>query len=56
MGEYLHVRVKLDVSKPLFRGSMFFIDEEEFVWVRFLYETNFYYWCGCLGHNEKECQ
>lgn len=56
-GEYLQVRVTLQVSQLLLRGSIFAIGGGEVVWVCFSYERlpNFCYLCGYLGHGEKEC-
>ncbi|KAF5451933.1 hypothetical protein F2P56_026987 [Juglans regia] len=56
-GEYLRIRVKLDVTKPLLRGKKVCVGSSNPFWVRFSYEPlpNFRYICGTLGHNHKEC-
>lgn len=56
-GEYLRVRVTLQVSQLLLRCSMFAVGAGEAVWVLFSYERlpNFCYLRGCLGHGEREC-
>lgn len=56
-GEFLQVRVTLDVRKPLLRGTKFFMGDGESCWVRFSYERlpNFCYFYGYLGHGDKDC-
>ncbi|XP_035543083.1 uncharacterized protein LOC118346304 [Juglans regia] len=56
-GEFLQVRITLDVMKPLLRGTKFTMGNGESCWVRFSYERlpNFCYLCGCLGHGDREC-
>lgn len=55
-GDFLRVRVEVDVSKPLYRGRKVILDEEEEVWVAFKYEKlpNFCYWCGMVCHDDKD--
>lgn len=57
IGDFLKVRVEVDVSKPLYRGKKVIMDDEEEVWVAFQYEKlpNFCYWCGMVYHNDKDC-
>ena len=57
-GDFVRVRVKIDVSKPLSRGRRIVLDEDIETWVSFEYEklTNFCYWCGMVFHEEKECE
>ena len=57
-GDFVRVRVKIDVSKPLSRGRRIVLDEDIETWVAFKYEklTNFCYWCGMVSHEEKECE
>ena len=45
IGDFLKVRVEVDVSKPLYRGKKVIMDDEEEVWVAFQYEKlpNFCY-------------
>ncbi|GLT71843.1 hypothetical protein SLA2020_438340 [Shorea laevis] len=55
-GEFLRVRILLDLSKPLSRGRMLKIKSTS-VWVAFQYEKlpNFCYHCGLLRHGYKGC-
>ena len=57
-GDFLRVRVEIDVSKPLCRGRKTAINANEFIWVAFKYEKlpNFCYWCGRVSHADKECK
>ena len=57
-GDFVQVRVKIDVSKPLSQGRRIVLDEDIETWVSFKYEklTNFCYWCGMVSHEEKECK
>ncbi|KAI8004921.1 Uncharacterized protein LOK49_LG08G03245 [Camellia lanceoleosa] len=56
-GRYMRIRVTLNVAKPLRRGMKLAVHNRESVWVVFKYERlpNFCYFCGVLGHSEKEC-
>ena len=56
-GDFLRVRVEVDVSKPLYRGRRVVLDDDEEVWVSFSYEKlpNFCYWCGMVSHDDKDC-
>ena len=56
-GNYIRVRVTIDVFQPLCRGRVIRLEDNEKVWVTFRYERlpNFCYWCGCLDHGDKEC-
>ncbi|KAF5442303.1 hypothetical protein F2P56_034974 [Juglans regia] len=56
-GEYVRVRISLDISKPLPRGKRVVVGETDYVWVRFKYEKlpQFCYYCGLLGHGERDC-
>ena len=44
-GDFLRVKVEIDISKPLFRGRKIAINADEFIWVAFNYEKlpNFCY-------------
>ncbi|KAI8010966.1 Uncharacterized protein LOK49_LG06G02403 [Camellia lanceoleosa] len=56
-GQALRTRVEIDITKPLRRGmKMAFLDRDP-VWVTFKYERllNFCYFCGRLGHGDREC-
>ncbi|XP_022843340.1 uncharacterized protein LOC111366887 [Olea europaea var. sylvestris] len=56
-GEYLCIRVCLDIYKPLLRGKMISVGSYKSFWICFAYERllNFCYLCGILGHSQKEC-
>ena len=55
-GNFLRIRVGVNVTKPLNRGRKV-LDNDEEVWVSFKYEKmpNFCYWCGMVSHDAKEC-
>lgn len=58
-GETLRVRVKLNVSKPLRRGTNIKAGTmAEKKWIRVTYEKlpDFCYYCGRLGHVDQECE
>ena len=57
-GPFLRIRVDVDITKPLMRGKMIQIEGMEKGWVQFKYERLpiYYYRCGILGHQERECQ
>ena len=56
-GNFLRIRVGVNVTKPLNRGRKVLLGKEEEVWVSFKYEKmpNFCYWCGMVSHDAKEC-
>lgn len=56
-GEFLRVRVILDISKPLIRKKHIIIEDLEPMWVYFTYEKvpNFCNGRGIIGHTLKEC-
>uniref|UniRef100_A0ACD5U8J1 Uncharacterized protein n=1 Tax=Avena sativa TaxID=4498 RepID=A0ACD5U8J1_AVESA len=58
MGQYLRVKVKLVISKPLMRGTMVEVGEGGKVkWCPFEYEflPDFCFICGIIGHTDREC-
>ena len=57
-GQFIRVRVAVDVTKPLCRGRMITWDQGRDNWVSFMYERlpNICYWCGLLSHDDKECE
>ncbi|XP_050207689.1 uncharacterized protein LOC126657103 [Mercurialis annua] len=57
-GRYGRVRVMLDVSKPIIRGTKIANSLGELSWVSFKYERihNYCYWCGMLDHLVAECE
>uniref|UniRef100_A0A7N2MTA8 Zinc knuckle CX2CX4HX4C domain-containing protein n=1 Tax=Quercus lobata TaxID=97700 RepID=A0A7N2MTA8_QUELO len=56
-GNFLHVRVAIDVSELLCRGRRVEFDEDDEDRMSFTYERlpNLCYWCGLLMHDEKDC-
>ena len=57
-GIFMRVQVVIDASKPLSRGRKTMLDDGINGWVYFKYERlpNICYWCGCLTHNNKDCE
>ena len=51
-GPFLHMRVDIDITKPLMRGKMVHIEDMEEGLIYFKYERLpiFCYHCGILGH------
>ena len=56
-GSLIWIRVTINISLPLCRGCLISIDDGRQVWVSFEYERlpNICYWCGCLDHDNKNC-
>ncbi|XP_058756011.1 uncharacterized protein LOC131629230 [Vicia villosa] len=56
-GRFLHVKVKVDLKKPLKRGTMVKYKEKS-LRVHFKYERlpTFCYICGRIGHQMKDCE
>ena len=56
-GNFLRVRVGINVRRPLSRGRKVMLGDGREVWVNFKYEKmpNFCYWCGLVSHDAKEC-
>ena len=56
-GNFMRVRVTINISKPLCRGRRVMFDENNDGWVSFMYERlpNICYWCGHLTHDDKDC-
>lgn len=57
IGNFLAIRVEIDVEKPLRRGMKIGTGGGEKLVVEFKYErlSTFCYGCGILGHTDKEC-
>lgn len=55
-GNFIRVRVSMDVTGPLCRGRLVSIGREKQVWISFKYERlpNICYWCGCFDHDNKD--
>nr|POF21997.1 hypothetical protein CFP56_35538 [Quercus suber] len=56
-GPFLRIHVNMDITKPLMRGKIMWIEGLEVGWIYFQYERLpiFCYRCGILGHNDREC-
>ena len=57
-GEFLRVRLKLDISRPLPRYCKLWNVGKLMGWVGLKFERlpNFCYWCGRVGHGDRECE
>jgi hypothetical protein len=58
VGEFLRIRVRIDIGKPLMRGKMLEMGENMLPkWCPFEYEflPDFCYTCGRIGHCERAC-
>nr|XP_051211404.1 uncharacterized protein LOC127328880 [Lolium perenne] len=58
IGKCLRVKVRMNILKPLMRGTLVKVDEVgRTIWCNFEYEylPDFCFVCGLLGHVEKEC-
>lgn len=56
-GNFMHIRVVVDITKPLCRGRCVTWDKDSEGWVSFKYKRlpNICYWCGQLCHDDKDC-
>ncbi|KAK9986717.1 hypothetical protein SO802_031668 [Lithocarpus litseifolius] len=56
-GNFMRVRVNVDLTKPLCRGRKLGFSSGVDSWVSFKYERlpNVCYWCGRLTHHDKDC-
>ena len=57
LGNYLRIRVRLDITMPLCRGRKVRLGDQGLKWVDLKYERLpiFCYLCGRVDHDEKEC-
>lgn len=57
-GTFMHVRVAIDISRPLCRGRKVMFEEESKSWLSFQYERlpNICFTCGILSHDNKDCK
>lgn len=57
-GDFLRVRVEVDVSRPFCRGRKVILENHKEIWVAFKYEKlpNFCYVCGMVSHDDRECE
>lgn len=55
-GNFMRVRVAVDITKPLCRGRKVTWDQTDKGWVSFMYEhiPNICYQCGHLSHDDKD--
>ena len=56
-GEFLRIRVAIDITKPLLRCCKLWSEGKHIGWVSIRYERlpNFCYWCGQVLHGERDC-
>lgn len=56
-GSVMRIRLRVDVTLPLYRERIFSLDNGSKGWVSFKYEQlpNVCYWCGRLNHFDKDC-
>ena len=56
-GEFLRVRVVVDIKKPLPRCCKLWSEGEHVGWALLKFERlpNFCYWCGKVTHGENDC-
>lgn len=52
----MRIRVRVDVSLPLYKGRIFLLENFSRGWVSLKYEClpNICYWCGCINHFDKD--
>ena len=57
-GNFMWVRVSIDISLPLCHGQILSLEDGGEVWVKFKYKRfpNICYWCGCLTHSDRDCE
>jgi hypothetical protein len=61
VGQFLRIKVKLDIGKPLMRGLTLCGEEKDGggkdIWCPLMYEflPDFCYLCGIIGHTDKFC-
>ena len=56
-GDFIRIKVSIDLSLPLCRGRLISLSDRKEVWVSFKYERlpNICYWCGRLTHDDRDC-
>lgn len=54
----MRIRVKLDTTKLLACRKKIRIGDSDPIWVRLSYKklSDFYYYCGIIGHGHYECE
>jgi hypothetical protein len=55
-GEYLRVKIRIDLTKPLARGRIIKVQDKE-IWVAFQFEKipRFCFTCGTVVHSSRKC-
>ena len=56
-GNFIKIRVLMDVSLPLCRGRIISMENGKTMWITFKYERLPYicYWCDHLEHDDRDC-
>ena len=56
-GNFMRIRVLIDITRPLCRGRIISLSNNDDRFISFKYERllNICYWCGLVSHYEKEC-
>jgi hypothetical protein len=57
-GDFLRVKVRIDITKPLLRRKKLKLGKDDPIWVTLKYKKlpTYCYQCGILGHSERECR
>ncbi|XVF23598.1 hypothetical protein REPUB_Repub13aG0053100 [Reevesia pubescens] len=58
-GRFLRFKVSIDVGKPMIRGVWVtdgLTKEKYFTKLKYERLPNLCFWCGCLGHVDKDCE
>ena len=57
-GNFMRIRVEMDVSPPLCRGRVVSMEKGKKSWVNFKYEClpNICYWCHIMDHSDWDCE
>ena len=56
-GNFIRIRVLMDVTLPLCRGQIISMENGKTMWITFKYERlpKICYWCGHLEHDDRDC-
>ena len=57
-GNFMRIRVEMDISLPLCCGLVVSMENGKKSWVTFKYESlpNICYWCGKMDHLDRDCE